>query len=645
MFGDLTKRVVLAYKADTASAQADIKKLAMTQKDHAQVMKKDLEAQNTVLEGQIAQYAKYAATAAAVYGGIKVALDSMEFYYERNELREKAQGHSIEQLKEATRGLVSETELLKLAVAANNGVMKASESELLTVAKAMDVFADRNYDAAKVMSDFNEFLQTGKAKALKDYGLQITETRGSVEQFKEVMQQLTVVATDQAFIVNDSRDAWDQSKIALGDNVDSLREAAGAFMEHVSPVLTFFIDLANELIVAVKLAIEGWRLIFVAIKDMWDYVAGGLSMWGDSIRDAGEYLGIIKETDTRVSGMARSMAMVNEAIAIGVAAEKYKLSLMEQQQVIAITMAMGSGSPAKLMEAFKEMAVFRKAYAHTGDLELTDADMLDVDGMTPKGGGKRERPTFDLEMVDGDALRKKFAAQDAAITEAMNESHELFVAEWQKLGFAGQEHLLKAVEVAGDIRDEYAQFNVNRTQSVFRDMFGDPQEINLYAEGFNMLRDASVAAFQAMMTGSESAGAAFKRVIAAQMMALAANMFGKSVYHGVEALAYLITGSYGQAAASGVVAAKYASGALLLGGIASSLGGGGAAAGVSGGAGASGPATSSAGILPPPSEARGNSVTVVVGDDFADDSPRKRQQRAERMVNLGMRSSREVVFA
>lgn len=646
MFGDITKRVILAYKADTASAAADIKKLALTQKEHAQAMKKDLESQNSELEAQIAKYGKLAAKAAAVYAGIKISLDSMEFYYERNELREKAQGHSIEALRTATRGLVSETELLKLAVTANNGVMKASQAELITIAKAMDVFADRNYDAAKVTQDFNEFLQTGKAKALKDYGLQITETRGSVEQFKEVMEQLTVVATDQAFIVNDSRDAWDQSKVSMNDSIDSLRETFGSFIKEISPLLTFAIDAVMEVVAAIKLAVEGWRLIFVAIKDMWDYVAGGLAMWGDSIREAGEFLGIVEEADTRVAGMARSMALVNDAIAIGVAAEKHKLSLLEQQQIIMATMSIGSMSPERMRAAFKEIAAFRKAYVHSTDIELTEKDMLDIDGMNKKGGGKRDKPTYETEFVDVAALREKFAAQDAAITEAMNESHALFVAEWQELGFVGQEHLLKAVEVAGDIREQYAEFSVHRTQSVFREMFGEPQEISLYTEGFNMLRDASVSAFQAMMTGSESAGTAFKKVIAAQMMALASNMFGKSIYHGVEALAYLITGNFGAAAASGAVSAKYASGALLLGGIASSMGAGaGASASVaSGSAGSSLPATASAGIAAPAGSS-GNNVTVLVGDDFADDSPRKRQQRAERMVQMGLRSSQQVVFA
>lgn len=646
MFGDITKRVILAYKADTASAAADIKKLALTQKEHAQAMKKDLESQNSELEAQIAKYGKLAAKAAAVYAGIKVSLDSMEFYYERNELREKAQGHSIEALRTATRGLVSETELLKLAVTANNGVMKASQTELITVAKAMDVFADRNYDAAKVTQDFNEFLQTGKAKALKDYGLQITETRGSVEQFKEVMEQLTVVATDQAFIVNDSRDAWDQSKVSMNDSVDSLRETFGSFIKEISPLLTFAMDAVMEVVAAIKLAIEGYRLILVAAKELWDYVAGGLAMWGDSLRDAGEFLGIIEETDTRVSGMARSMALVNQTIAIAVEAEKHKLSLLEQQQIIMATMSIGSLSPERMRAAFKEIAAFRKAYVHSTDIELTEMDMLDIDGMNKKGGGKRERPTYETEFVDPAALREKFAAQDAAITEAMNESHALFVAEWQELGFAGQEHLLKAVEVVGDIREQYAQFHSDQSQSVLRSMFGDPAEINLYASGLDMLKESGVAAFQAMMTGSESAGAAFKKMLASNMMGLASEMFGKSIYHGAMALGSLAMLDGRGAAMHGAAAGKYAAGAVLLGGIAASMGAGaGASSSVaSGSAGSSLPATASAGIAAPAGSS-GNNVTVLVGDDFADDSPRKRQQRAERMVQMGLRSSQQVVFA
>lgn len=651
MFGDITKRVILAYKADTASAAADIKKLALTQKEHAQVMKKDLEAQNATLEAQISKYGKMAATAAAVYGGIKVALDSMEFYYERNEQREKASGHSIERLKEATRGLVSESDLLKLAVTANNGVMKASQEELITVAKAMDVFADRNYDAAKVTQDFNEFLQTGKAKALKDYGLQITETRGSVEQFKEVMSQLNKVAKEQDAIVNDSRDAWDQSKVGLKDQVDKVRETFGKMVAEMQPAISGFIK-------GLEMAMEGWRLIFDGMKEGWEWLQ---SKMPDILVTEERILALkasIKEKTDEIAASEQQILDIRKMQDAQLSAQESKIALLYvklmsdewQARMVTVGKFLGNGMAVGMQQG---MAGFLdKLGISAGRIDLTEADMAEVqadaDARRKKGrGGKAKadlRGTVETPLLD--KLMREMAVWDewkAEFVEDLNVRASISAA--NAVALSSQAQIVEVRKSAAELSEEYAQFHSDQSQSVLRSMFGDPAEMNLYASGLDMLKESGVAAFQAMMTGSESAGAAFKKMLASNMMGLASEMFGKSIYHGAMALGSLAMLDGRGAAMHGAAAGKYAAGAVLLGGIAASMGAGaGASASVSGGAGSSAPATASAGIAAPAGSS-GNSVTVVVGDDFADDSPRKRQQRAERMVQMGLRSSREVVFA
>lgn len=653
MFGDLTKRVLMVYKADTASAQADIKKLSLTQKEHASALKKDLDAQNVGLEAQIGKYAKYAAQAAAAYGAIKVGLDSMEFFYERQELREKAQGHSIDDLKTATRGLRSETELLKLAQAANNGVMKASSGELVVLAQAMDVFEDRGHEATKVMADFHEFLQTGKAKALKDYGLQIDEARGSAAQFTQVMQQLGVVSKQQAAIETDARDKWDQSKIAMADTIAQLRESGGALVAEWQPALIGIADLLRK-------SAEGWGSIFQGIKDgiaslpEWYTHAKATEELNEKIK--GQQIEIRRQHELMNETMAERARLDAELLDMERRIALSFVSMMTpewQQRMMGVGKFMGTGIAAGMQSG---MSKFLGALGITsGVVHLDEKEMAAIAAEGEKAaaalkggkGGGGPKVTIDIEIPDVSAMRAKYAKMTEEWERVQAEARSQSVADFQEFGFKADIGALpEAMQTASELQANYQQFNAGRTQSVFREMFGDPEEINLYASGFSMLKDASVAAFQAVMTGSMSAGAAFKKMMASQMMTLASTMFGRSIYEAAAALGSLAGMDYRGAAAHGAAAAKYAAGAILLGSIAASMGGGGSAAtGGAGGNASVGPSTRSAAVAQGDGAGSGRNISIIVGDDFADDSPRKRQQKAERLVKMGLRSSREVVFA
>lgn len=652
MFGDLTKRVLMVYKADTASAQADIKKLSLTQKEHASALKKDLDAQNVGLEAQIGKYAKYAAQAAAAYGAIKVGLDSMEFFYERQELREKAQGHSIDDLKTATRGLRSETELLKLAQAANNGVMKASSGELVVLAQAMDVFEDRGHDATKVMADFHEFLQTGKAKALKDYGLQIDEARGSAAQFTQVMQQLGVVSKQQAAIETDARDKWDQSKIAMADTIAQLRESGGALVAEWQPALIGIADLLRK-------SAEGWGLIFQGIKDgiaslpEWYTHARATEELNEKIK--GQQIEIRRQHELMNETMAERARLDAELLDMERRIALSFVSMMTpewQQRMMGVGKFMGTGIAAGMQSG---MSKFLGALGITsGVVHLDEKEMAAIAAEGEKAaaalkggkGGGGPKVTIDIEIPDASAMRAKYAKMTEEWERVQAEARSQSVADFQEFGFKADIGALpEAMQTAGELQASYEQFNAGRTQSVFREMFGDPEEINLYASGFNMLKDSSVAAFEAVVTGSKGAGEAFKKVLASQMMSLAKSMFGKSIYYAAEAVGFAVSGSWGQAAKATEAAGLYAIGAGALGLLSSQLSGGSSGGASANGNASAGPATFSSAV-PRSSEAgSGRNISIIVGDDFADDSPRKRQQKAERLVKMGLRSSREVVFA
>lgn len=174
-----------------------------------------------------------------------------------------------------------------------------------------------------------------------------------------------------------------------------------------------------------------------------------------------------------------------------------------------------------------------------------------------------------------------------------------------------------------------------REESILHQIFGTPEEIDAQAEAMGyasqavtVLADASSAAMQAWITGGSSLVDVFRQQIAAGLGAIAGDLAGKATRHLVEAAAHAVIGSP-KAGLHLAAAGIYGAGALAVGSAAKAIhpnvktpsGGYARAGGIGGGAGASsGPAHNA-------------NLTVVMGDGFADDSPRYKARRVRRAIN------------
>lgn len=639
MLNEIGKNVVIRYHAETAAAQANVRQLQKTQEKHDATLKAQQEGEIKGLEAKIAKYAKYAMYAGAAFAAVKVSIEAMTYSFDQQELRERAAGHNIDALREATRGLVSETDLLKLAQSANLGVMKTSADDLIVMAKAMDVYKERGYDATKVAQDFGEYLQTGKAKALKDYGLQIDEARGSVAQYAQTMEQLNVVAREQAKIEEDGGDRMQQRKVQIEDATARLKESFGTLVAVAEPLLTAMID-------AFTMVLDGWRQILDLLNDL------------PSATDAFRAAKMAMEKSGGELAIEEGMKITEKLLRDQMA----KIAEQKRAEKQAAFDAMiAAASPEEI--AFARMTAEKMGAAlgtgfSAGFDRVTGQFSGGKNGRKGgKGGGIRIPITFTtIDDVELDMLGSRAAAEDmaareaekaAALRERFGRTSSLDMGtEVAGSAFATPESLA-VIESSRDLMSEYEQFNSQQSDSILKKMFGEPQEFEAYAEGLGMLQNAGRAAFEALITGSGSAAEAFKAMIAQNMMSLASEMFGRSIYEAAMAVGSLAMYDFKGAALHGKAAAMYAVGAGALGMIASQMGGGAGAGSGAGGAatGAALPSTTSSAINSSPGEARGKSVTVVVGDDFADDSPRKRQQRAQRMVALGLRTDSEVTYS
>lgn len=632
MLSEIGKNVVIRYHAETAAAQANVRQLQKTQEKHDATLKAQQEGEIKGLEGKIAKYAKYAMYAGAAFAAVKVSMEAMTYSFDQQELRERAAGHNIDALREATRGLVSETDLLKLAQSANLGVMKTSADDLIILAKAMDVYKERGYDAAKVTQDFGEYLQTGKARALKDYGLQIDEARGSVAQYKQTMEQLNVVAREQAQIEEDGGDRMQQRKIQIEDATAKLKESFGTLVATAEPLLTFMVE-------TITMILDGWRQILDLINSI--DIGGGLARTTD------------ENLRSMVSDLDREYA-----------ARRSQDRAIEEQEAIRAANArtaafLATATPAQLAAAKAQGAKLGRAIkSGVSDGIGTLADWMRGSGKAGKGAGDKGgairipivfTTAGGQEMSEVEArLQAQAEAKRLAAEKERAAAFDESVTGFRAQGFSAAPEAFELAKTSQELMAEYEQFNSRQSDSILKKMFGEPQEFEAYAEGLGMLQNAGRAAFEALITGSGSAGEAFKAMIAQNMMSLASEMFGRSIYEAAMAVGSLAMYDFKGAALHGKAAAMYAAGAGALGMIGSQLGGGAVVGKGAGGAAATGsslPSTTSSAINKAPEASTGKSVTVVVGDDFADDSPRKRQQRAQRMVALGLRTDSEVTYS
>lgn len=197
-------------------------------------------------------------------------------------------------------------------------------------------------------------------------------------------------------------------------------------------------------------------------------------------------------------------------------------------------------------------------------------------------------------------------------------------------GLGGIGSQWQSVALPQSLLDQLDKGQGELEKSAMEKIVGPIEQFDAYATAFGMVSDAASSAYEAIVTGSESAGAAIKRVIGGEVMALGKSMLVHSLQEGAWAIAELARGNLPSAATHGKAAALFLAGSVAAGVVASQLGAGGsssvgrgnsyAAAGIGGGGGANyGNGGGGGGSQVP--------VYVVLGDSFGYESERSRNQR------------------
>jgi hypothetical protein len=193
--------------------------------------------------------------------------------------------------------------------------------------------------------------------------------------------------------------------------------------------------------------------------------------------------------------------------------------------------------------------------------------------------------------------------------------------------------------------DAYTKFNQKKNQSFLEQTFGKLEEFNVYKSAFDSLSSAVGAGFEAWITGSKSFAEAFRQALGKTLAAESISMALQALKATALGIFAVASYNYPQAALYFTSAAEFAAAAIAFGAGAAimGVGGGGGGGGGSAGGGSGGSAGSAPNVTQTQERDRSTQAIVVIGDSFAEDSPRMRQIRAQRLVGLA-RGSKGVVY-
>lgn len=603
---DFVSRVLTEYKADTSDHKAKLKELKGEERKQHEERLKQIEAQNAKVQSQIDTIEKWSVRLGIAAAAGAVAWKGLETAARKADLQTQAAGVSIERLAKASGGLRSQMDLLEQTARLQNGAFKLTAEQMDMVMRAQRQLVREGHAQEEVTKKVTDALVKLEADGLKDFGIRTREAKTDGEKFAAVLDALAGKSSE----LNDEQlttaERLQKTKANLKDATDSFMVGVGKLAQSLIPLLdslTRIVGIIGKINEATGGA-AGAILLGARLGGLPGAIAGGAfaaqDVFGSAVTPVRQATDLVKERNASASAISIALSS-NESIG-----------------------PRASGS-RDFGVALGLLGMVRNEVA----LQIEKAAELQAQqAKQPGGTGRASAPDLRAMFGDVGVGGTMFGAGGAGSLGAAASVPGLPDVD------------LQAIERSrfGDLLADYERFRSQKQQSFLEGAFGPLSDFNAYATAFQTLSGAVGASLTAWIDGSASAGEAFKRFISDALKGLAAQMAMESLKHGAYALGSLAFGdvrgaaqhgkaafAFGIAAGAAAVASKGLHSGPAVPSV--SAGGSGASAGGAGAIGSSG------------GQGGGTNVTVVMGDSFADDSPRNRQLRAERLVRRVVGSS------
>mgnify|MGYP000016392640 CR=1 FL=1 len=564
LLGDIKSTITLDYKANVDQAKAALRDLEGAQKKQGQ-------AAVTALEDQVKAHenlaAKIAVTAGVVGGAIAVGISAFKAYERQTRLTAASSGADMDALRSASHGLMTDLELMSVAAEGMNGRFKLTSAEMGNVLEAAVALERRGMGPlSAIVQKLGDAVKKGEIDPLKDLGVVYDEVLAKTDKRAAAMKAIIAL----------------QAEAANGTETEIERLRAGAT------------EAENY-----------WNRAKAGVGQFAMESVAGLVMVNDKLLEA-------KGRIVDVFSYGGSTATISDIFKLAMASNVANAALTDLAAVDArVSRQLASAiaeSDRQRAQAEGNVDYLRGARMdeQRAAIEKQKADSAARAAANRRAAGGRGRAKPQANPFANDVIMHgPLFSETMGAAAAPDYLAESFASSTGGQGFAPIEQGPTWME---------------RT-------FGPAEQFDIYKSAFSGFTDAATAGYTALVTGSESAGKAMKRIVAQSIMAEGQHMLIRALREAAEAISALASGNLPSAAAHGLAAAKFGAGAALAGIVANQLG-----AGSSSTAGASSASAATAGGVRNTGggDMAPRNTTVVLGHGWDDETPRQRAARLAR---------------
>lgn len=627
---DKIAQALFIFKADTSDLKAKIKELQGEEKKLAQAQLDATQARNSQLEEWSRKLGKVTIALGVANEAIKFGAEAYQEYARHAQLSESMGAVSLSTLRQASRGLTTDMKLMELASAGVNGAWKMTESQIEAVVSSMRGFEVQGHSQSQVHAKLRDAILKGTVEPLKDLGLSLKSTGTQAGDFAEFMSAVADKSKLGGAATRIAGEDMRKAGVEWSNAVSDLKVKIGELVAGMAPLISALAKVLG---------------LVVAVVDKAGGVVGGVigSTSGLSgVASKARSLAAAQQAADATSAAASAAAEAAAAEAAQAARERFH-EMMNRDEIegwetrarLAFAPHTKNTPPsgAKKPRLGGEWSVLDHGGVDTQDRGLVGTYNGDEAWRTASGVAAELGGSGDDWWAGGGTLARDLREQTMAAAQLRGQRE----AGGMSADFG------RAAESLQHLAGQLAE---SGQESLIARVLGPREEFEAYEIGldtlgsaFGGLKEAAGAAFDAWITGSESAGKAFKRVLAEQMKALATS----SAMNAMEQLAWGFAMSFkNPAEASNHFTSAAIFGAVAVGAGAIAKGAysaGWASAGTSGGASSSAPSVrdSSRDHRIGRGGDGGSHVTVVIGDSFGDDSPRTRSATVARAYRRAQR--------
>jgi hypothetical protein len=595
---DFTSKVLTVFKADVSDMKSGLKDLQGEEKKLAQAQLDAANQRNSSMDDWVKRLGNVNQALELVGRAVGFAGDALKAYASELRLEAAAGSANVDKLSDAFGGLFTRHEVLTFAAQTQRGVMKLNQEQMETLAKATVSLTRAGFDQEDVYQKLKDAAIGLKVGGLDDLGIAVEKGSTDAETMSNMMEGLNKVIHENKGLTSTAADDVTRLGVAWANAKDSLMSYAGASMTlgGMKEGRGFGFDAANVL----------------------------------TFGQAGRNLDNRKTREANATGAARDAAMSG----IGSSTDEWGNYVGPTD---AWATADGDG---RLDEA--------SFYTFTNGV-LQKIPKVKKKGTGGGGRGKPDTRAKDRTDLLVSQLESEIENADPnSVVDGMGGGYDSLMNTPGMGGIDIEGEYQKLIDAQRRITEQnYEAFRATEQQTFLESTFGKLEDFDAYAAAFQMLSGGVSASMDAWISGSMSAGQAFKKFIGDALKGLASQLAVEALKHGAYALGSLAFGDVSGAGRHAAAAAAFGAGAAAAAIAAKSMGGGGASASAGGGSssGASGSnarggGTASTGNGGSGDGGGGRSNTIIVyGDSFSNDSPRMRQVHAEQLVKKAMGSS------